>query len=121
MEPSRGRNHGQQGDVSGEEATEGQVSRPNGDQFDVFLSYSRKDEEFARRLEEALKNYRLPKDVKTSRPPRTASPCSATSTTWCRSPATMEDDRELSRAVSLPHRRLLAQRAQQRVCQLRDH
>lgn len=33
--------------------------------FDVFLSYSRKDEEFARKLEEALENYRLPKDVKT--------------------------------------------------------
>ncbi|MDX2033711.1 MAG: TIR domain-containing protein [Blastocatellia bacterium] len=33
--------------------------------FDVFLSYSRKDEEFAKRLEEALENYRLPKDVPT--------------------------------------------------------
>jgi WD40 repeat protein len=31
--------------------------------FDVFLSYSRKDEEFAKRLEEALENYALPKDV----------------------------------------------------------
>jgi WD40 repeat protein len=33
--------------------------------FDVFLSYSRKDEEFGRRLEEALENYTLPKDVNT--------------------------------------------------------
>ena len=32
-------------------------------QFDVFLSYSRKDEAFGRRLEEALENYTLPKDV----------------------------------------------------------
>lgn len=32
-------------------------------QFDVFLSYSRKDEQFGRRLEEALENYTLPKDV----------------------------------------------------------
>jgi WD40 repeat protein len=31
--------------------------------FDVFLSYSRKDEEFGKRLEEALENYTLPKDV----------------------------------------------------------
>ena len=31
--------------------------------FDVFLSYSRKDEEFGKRLEEALENYALPKDV----------------------------------------------------------
>ncbi len=41
-------------------------ARPNEYQFDVFLSYSRKDEEFARKLEEALENYRLPKDVNTS-------------------------------------------------------
>jgi hypothetical protein len=33
--------------------------------FDVFLSYSRKDEEFGKRLEEALENYTLPKDVQT--------------------------------------------------------
>ena len=32
-------------------------------QFDVFLSYSRKDEAFGRRLEEALENYTLPKNV----------------------------------------------------------
>jgi WD40 repeat protein len=32
-------------------------------QFDVFLSYSRKDEAFGRKLEEALENYTLPKDV----------------------------------------------------------
>ena len=31
--------------------------------FDVFLSYSRKDEAFGKRLEEALENYTLPKDV----------------------------------------------------------
>ena len=31
--------------------------------FDVFLSYSRKDEEFAKQLEASLENYRLPKDV----------------------------------------------------------
>ncbi|HET7113665.1 MAG TPA: toll/interleukin-1 receptor domain-containing protein, partial [Pyrinomonadaceae bacterium] len=31
--------------------------------FDVFLSYSSKDEEFGKRLEEALENYTLPKDV----------------------------------------------------------
>jgi WD40 repeat protein len=43
-----------------------QEARPNEHQFDVFLSYSRKDEEFAKKLEEALENYRLPKDVKTS-------------------------------------------------------
>jgi WD40 repeat protein len=35
-------------------------------QFDVFLSYSRKDEEFGKKLEEALENFRLPKHVKTS-------------------------------------------------------
>src|SRR5262249_567835 len=34
-------------------------------QFDVFLSYSRKDEAFGKKLEDALENYRLPKDVKT--------------------------------------------------------
>ena len=43
---------------------------PQGRQFDVFLSYSRKDEAFAGRIEEALKNYRLPKDVKTAKPTR---------------------------------------------------
>jgi WD40 repeat protein len=32
-------------------------------QFDVFLSYSRIDEAFGRKLEEALENYTLPKDV----------------------------------------------------------
>jgi WD40 repeat protein len=32
-------------------------------QFDVFLSYSRKDEEFGKRLEEALESYTLPKAV----------------------------------------------------------
>src|SRR5689334_18744092 len=32
-------------------------------QFDVFLSYSRKDEGFGKRLEDALENYTLPKDV----------------------------------------------------------
>ena len=32
-------------------------------QFDVFLSYSRKDEDFGRKLEEALENYTLPKNV----------------------------------------------------------
>jgi WD40 repeat protein len=52
--------------VNAQEVTEGQEARPNDYQFDVFLSYSRKDEEFARKLEEALENYRLPKDVKTS-------------------------------------------------------
>ena len=31
--------------------------------FDVFLSYSRKDEDFGRKLEEALESYTLPKDV----------------------------------------------------------
>lgn len=35
-------------------------------QFDVFLSYSRKDEVFGKKLEEALENFRLPKNVKTS-------------------------------------------------------
>jgi WD40 repeat protein len=45
---------------------EGQEARLNEHRFDVFLSYSRKEEEFARKLEEALENYRLPKDVKTS-------------------------------------------------------
>ena len=38
--------------------------------FDVFLSYSRKDEAFAGKIEEALKKYRLPKDVKTTGPTR---------------------------------------------------
>src|SRR2546423_1436808 len=46
--------------------TEGQEARSDDYQCDVFLSYSRKDEEFGRRLEEALENYRLPKNVKTS-------------------------------------------------------
>lgn len=32
--------------------------------FDIFLSYSRKDEEFAKRLEEALENFSLPKGIK---------------------------------------------------------
>jgi len=32
-------------------------------QFDVFLSYSRKDEAFGRKLEEALENYTLPKNI----------------------------------------------------------
>ena len=32
-------------------------------QFDIFLSYSRKDEEFGKRLEEALETYNLPKGV----------------------------------------------------------
>lgn len=41
-------------------------AQSNDHHFDVFLSYSRKDEEFAKRLEEALENYRLPKDVQTS-------------------------------------------------------
>lgn len=34
-------------------------------QFDVFLSYSRKDEEFGKKLEQALEKFRLPKNVKT--------------------------------------------------------
>jgi hypothetical protein len=34
--------------------------------FDVFLSYSRKDEDFSRKLEEALESYTLPKDVNSS-------------------------------------------------------
>jgi WD40 repeat protein len=52
--------------VNAQEAAEGQEARPNDYLFDVFISYSRKDEEFARNLEEALENYRLPKGVKTS-------------------------------------------------------
>jgi len=39
---------------------------PDNYHFDVFMSYSRKDEEFSKKLEEALENYRLPKDVKAS-------------------------------------------------------
>ena len=31
---------------------------------DVFISYSRKDKEFARRLEKVLQDYRPPKDLK---------------------------------------------------------
>ena len=48
-----------------QEVKEDQKEGSNDYQFDIFLSYSRKDEEFARKLEEALKDYRLPKDVKT--------------------------------------------------------
>src|ERR1700755_2672418 len=47
-----------------QEEPEGQETGAGGYQFDAFLSYSRKDEEFGRRLEEALKNYRPPKNVK---------------------------------------------------------
>ncbi|MDX2034317.1 MAG: TIR domain-containing protein [Blastocatellia bacterium] len=36
--------------------------------FDVFLSYSRKDKEFAIRLEEALESYRMPKSLKNLAP-----------------------------------------------------
>src|SRR5215471_18148829 len=32
-------------------------------QFDAFLSYSRKDEKIGKQLEEALENFRLPRDV----------------------------------------------------------
>lgn len=48
------------------EVADGREARPDDYQFDVFLSYSRKDEEFGKKLEEALENYRLPKHVKTS-------------------------------------------------------
>jgi WD40 repeat protein len=47
-----------------QEEPEGQEPRAGEYQFDVFLSYSRRDGEFVRRLEEALKNYRPPKGVK---------------------------------------------------------
>jgi WD40 repeat protein len=52
--------------ANAQEIAHGPEARSDDQQFDVFLSYSRKDEEFARKLEEALENYRLPKDVKTS-------------------------------------------------------
>lgn len=52
--------------VNASKAADGQEKPSNDHQFDVFLSYSRKDEEFVNRLEEALESYRLPKDVKTS-------------------------------------------------------
>jgi WD40 repeat protein len=53
-------------DANTPELTDGKEARPDDYQFDVFLSYSRKDEEFGKKLEEALENYRLPKHVKTS-------------------------------------------------------
>jgi len=40
--------------------------QPHDYKFDVFLSYSRKDELFGKKLEEALESYRLPKQVKAS-------------------------------------------------------
>src|SRR4030095_5807528 len=54
--------------LTAQEVLEDQKATLKSYRFYVFLSYSRKDEEFARNLEEALKNYRLPKDVQTSRP-----------------------------------------------------
>jgi WD40 repeat protein len=49
-----------------QEDTKGEEGGSVDYQFDVFLSYSRRDEEFVSRLEEALKNYKLPKAVKAS-------------------------------------------------------
>jgi WD40 repeat protein len=51
--------------VDAQELPKDQTVRSDDYQFDVFLSYSRKDEEFGRKLEEALESYRLPKSVKT--------------------------------------------------------
>ena len=52
-------------DATPREVAENQAAAPEGHQFDVFLSYSRKDEEFGKKLEQALEDYRLPKNVKT--------------------------------------------------------
>lgn len=48
------------------EISKGPEVQTDDHQFDVFLSYSRKDEEFGKKLEEALENFRLPKNIKTS-------------------------------------------------------
>lgn len=53
-------------DASAPELADAQETQTDDYQFDVFLSYSRKDEEFGKKLEQALENFRLPKNIKTS-------------------------------------------------------
>ena len=43
------------------------VSQKPSHAFDVFLSYSRKDKDFAAKLENALESYKFPKSLKTAK------------------------------------------------------
>lgn len=52
------------GNMDSTELRKEAVSQPASQAFDVFLSYSRKDKNFAIRLENALESYRFPRSLK---------------------------------------------------------